>query len=494
MENKNPIPPAPSLAKAGETGGGPLDGALVGALLAAMGCHAMVLDADLTLVACDPGAPAALGLRTGPGGPDILPALTHTHFASRGYRLCGAPIPLGDRGRHVWVFRDVRHLERREELEMVFLHELLSTLAIREGALGVDGRIPRLWELALGLYREVVVPRLRSEPEPDPPVPADPGPQPAEDGPELTWTPKAESPTILVADDSHMVRRLLGAILSRDYQVRTAEDGAQAVTAALEHRPDLILLDALMPGMDGFTACAALKADPRTCEIPVIFLTSLQGEADEVRALDAGAIDFIQKPINAAAVTARIRNHLALKQAKDRLEELAVRDALTDLANRRHFDQALAAAWQRARREGQPVSLILGDVDSFKIYNDIHGHVEGDACLKAVAGALARAVRRPGDLVARYGGEEFVCLLPGTDLAGAQAVAQGIHAALKDLNLPHPQSVVASHVTLSLGVATAHPGLDDGPAGLVEAADRRMYVAKRAAKARPLRGAAPDRA
>jgi diguanylate cyclase (GGDEF)-like protein len=253
---------------------------------------------------------------------------------------------------------------------------------------------------------------------------------------------------------------------------------------AQEGLPDLILLDALMPGMDGFTVCERLKADPRTQEIPVLFLTALQGEVDEIRALSAGAIDFIQKPINAATVLARVRNHIELKRSKDRLQELAVQDGLTFLSNRRHFDQVLAREWQRSRREGSPLALILGDVDCFKNFNDAYGHVAGDACLKAVAGAFQGALRRPADLAARFGGEEFVCLLPDTDEAGARAVAEGITQAMAERALPHDHSHVAPHVTVSLGVAAVFPAMDEGAASLVAEADRRMYEAKRKAKAR----------
>ncbi len=462
---------------------GPLDGPVVTALLEAMGCHAFILDREMRLLTFNPGAPGALGLVQGPGGPDILPLLARGRAASRGYRACGEPVPLGAAGMHLWVFRDCRGEERREELEMIFLHDLLAALAP-----GPGGDLARLWERALETYRAVVVPGLAQAARREVPgARALEREDPPAGGEADVEAPPPSAATVLVVDDSPMVRRLLAVVLGRDFRVVAAGDGEAALAQALAERPDLILLDAVMPGRDGFSVCRRLKEDARTAEIPVLFLTALQGEVDEIRALEAGAIDFIQKPINPATVLARVRNHIELKRSKDRLVELAVQDGLTALANRRHFDQVLTREWQRSRREGSPLALILGDVDCFKTFNDTYGHVAGDACLRAVAAAFAGALRRPADLAARFGGEEFVCLLPDTDEAGARAVADQITAALADLGLPHARSDVAPHVTASLGVAAVCPALDEGPECLVDEADRRMYEAKRRAKARSLR-------
>jgi len=459
-----------------------LEGPVIQALLASLGGHALILDAELRLRAADPGAAADLGLAAGPGGTDILPVLARTQFASRGYQLCGAPLPIGQ-GLHIWILRDIRARERREELEMVYLHLLLGALG---GAPGHGASWSRkAWEVALDLYRDVVAPRLGEEHPREAPGAraAEAGEIATEDGPESEPV-EAGAPTVLVADDSPVLRRLLKAILGKDYRVLTAADGAEALAAARTHGPDLILLDVLMPVMDGFAACVQLKADPRTRDIPVLFLTALQGEADEVRGLDAGAVDFIQKPLNAATVAARVRTHLGLRRAREELKILAAEDALTGLANRRRFDQLLAQEWQRGAREGKPLSLILGDVDAFKAYNDAYGHVAGDGCLKAVAAVFRGAMRRPADLAARFGGEEFICLLPETDEAGARVLAEGLTSALASQAIPHAHSEVADRVTVSLGVATAIPVLGGRAWDLVEEADRRMYRAKRLAKAK----------
>ncbi|BDU71408.1 diguanylate cyclase domain-containing protein [Mesoterricola silvestris] len=477
MTNPNPEeeihPPDP---------GGPLEGPVVAAFLKATGCHALLLDRDMRVLSFSPGAPGALGLDPGPGGIDILPLLVRDGDGLPDFLPCGPPLPIGG-GRHLWVYRDARGRERSEGLEMARLGEVLSALTHRPPG---TRHAPELWEKALALYREVGVPGMDFEPPREVPgaraqegeaLPAGPDPGPA----------PGQAPTVLVVDDSPVIRRLLAAILGREFRVTAAGDGETALALARAAQPDLILLDAVMPGLDGFGVCARLKADGRTGEIPVLFLTALQGERDEIRALEAGAIDFIHKPINGATVLARVRNHVELKRSKDRLQELAVQDSLTSLSNRRQFDGVLAREWQRCRREGCALALIMGDVDCFKNYNDTYGHVAGDACLRAVAGTFAAALRRPADLAARYGGEEFVCLLPDTDEEGARAVADQITAALADLALPHARSDVSTRVTVSLGVAALWPSRGGLPGSLVEAADRRMYAAKHGAKERHLR-------
>jgi diguanylate cyclase (GGDEF)-like protein len=295
--------------------------------------------------------------------------------------------------------------------------------------------------------------------------------------------PQGQAPegadTVLVVDDSRTLCGLLGNLLCPRYRVLTAETGEDGFTLALQCRPDLILLDVMMPDMDGFAVCRRLKGDSRTREIPVLFLTALGGEADEMRALEAGGIDFILKPISPPVLAARVRNQLELKHQQDRLRNLSLLDGLTGIANRRRFDQYLEMEWQRCSRNGQPMSLVMGDVDFFKAFNDGYGHGRGDECLRAVAKVFGMALRRPADLAARYGGEEFVCVLPETDQDGARIVADQIMAQMEELAMPHAYSAIARHVTVSVGVATVtRPSLGRSWKTLVDEADMWMYEAK----------------
>jgi diguanylate cyclase (GGDEF)-like protein len=342
----------------------------------------------------------------------------------------------------------------QESLDVAFLRRLLGTLALRSGG---KRWFEEAWQEALALYEE-------------------------EQAPASGEPPEAEKPAVLVVDDSAMTRMLLQRLLSREFRVIQAADGVRALALARETLPDLILLDVVMPVMDGFTAYQELREDPLLRGIPVIFLTALQDDEQEERALEAGAMDFIRKPFHPGHVLARVRNQLSLKLSRDKLRDQAGRDALTGLVNRGRFDETLEREWQRCRREGKPLSLIMGDVDSFKAFNDAYGHPAGDACLKAVAGAFKHALRRPADLAARFGGEEFVCLLPDTDEEGARATACRITEALAVLAIPHAQSAAGSCVTVSLGSSTAQPEKGVGPADLLERADRSMYANKRKAR------------
>jgi len=285
--------------------------------------------------------------------------------------------------------------------------------------------------------------------------------------------------TLLVVDDSKTLCRLLDSLLCPRYRVLTAENGEAGFTLAAQCRPDLILLDIMMPDVDGLAVCRRLKADSRTRDIPVLFLTALGGEADEMRALEAGGIDFILKPVSPPVLAARVRNQLELKHHQDRLRNLSLLDGLTGIANRRRFDQYLEQEWQRCSRSGHPLSLVMGDVDFFKAYNDGYGHARGDDCLRAVARVFGLALRRPADLAARYGGEEFVCVLPETDQEGARNVADQIQGQLAELALPHAYSTASPLVTVSIGVATSTRPAQGRPwKVLVEEADLWMYQAK----------------
>jgi diguanylate cyclase (GGDEF)-like protein len=297
-------------------------------------------------------------------------------------------------------------------------------------------------------------------------------------------TPCLSRSRLLIVDDHPENILLLMDSIDEDCSVLVAKDGEKALEQARTHLPDLILLDVMMPGMDGFEVCARLKMDERTKGIPVIFITAMREECDEEKGLRLGAIDYIRKPINPSVTRVRIRNHLALRRKTVLLEEFALLDGLTEINNRRWFDEALTREWMRARRSGAPLSLAMLDIDHFKAYNDTYGHAQGDQCLIQVARVLRQGMKRHSDLVARYGGEEFVVLAPETPLDAALALVREMTDAVADLAIPHSTSPVADHVTITAGVASMVPTRKERAVQLVEEADEALYQAKALGRAR----------
>ena len=293
-----------------------------------------------------------------------------------------------------------------------------------------------------------------------------------------------ERPRILVVDDQPTNIQTLYQVLKGEYDVAMATDGSQAIELCQRRPPDLVLLDVVMPGIDGFEVCRRLKTDPATRDVPVIFVTARDSTEDETLGLEVGAVDFIAKPVNPPVVRARVRTHVALKRQADLLRSMAFNDGLTGVANRRWFDERLQVEWLRCRRNKLPLSLILLDLDHFKAYNDRYGHQAGDDCLRAVAAAMKARLGRPADLLARYGGEEFVCLLPETPIEGARAKADDLGRAVLELAMPHADSATGGVVTISRGVATASPAVDGAQNELLQHADEKLYVAKRAGRNR----------
>lgn len=309
---------------------------------------------------------------------------------------------------------------------------------------------------------------------------------------------------ILLVDDDPATIQLLGRMLADVGDLRFATSGEDALRLAHESAPDLVLLDAELPGMSGFQILEELKADPALAEVPVIFVTSHSGPEFEVAGFELGAADFIAKPVSAPLVVARVKTQLRIKHIADELRRIATMDVLTGVANRRGFDIALAHEWRRARRVGDPLAVLMIDVDHFKSFNDRYGHPAGDVCLRAIAQALVGASPRPADLVARYGGEEFVVLLPQTPRMGAEYVAHGILDVVEALAIRHDASLTARHVTVSVGIACYDDasecwvapsansrGADlttpnSSPVDLVSAADKALYHAKRSGRAQAM--------
>ena len=306
------------------------------------------------------------------------------------------------------------------------------------------------------------------------------------------YTPISDSlPNILLVDDDPGAIQLMGGLLANIAGLRFAMNGKDALRRAQETVPDLILLDAEMPGMSGFRLLELLKLEPALADVPVIFITGHTEAGFEVSALELGAADFIAKPFRSSLVLARVKTHLRLKRMADELRRAASTDALTGVANRRLLDETLAQEWLRAKRGGDALSLLLIDVDHFKLYNDRYGHQQGDECLRRVARALTAACQRPADLVARYGGEEFMMLLPQTPRNGAQHVAGVVHEMVRSLRILHQDSTHIGYVSVSVGIACHdeasecwgtthdHCNVDN----LVLAADWALYAAKRAGRA-----------
>ena len=301
----------------------------------------------------------------------------------------------------------------------------------------------------------------------------------------MSWTDLARNGRILVVDDAMENIQILHHALRDEHEVLFALDGETALQIALEQQPDLILLDAVMPGMDGYAVCAALRGSPRLQGIPVIFVTALSQPEDETRALEAGAVDFISKPFNVAVVRARVRSQLTIKRQADAMRELSMTDGLTGVANRRSFNDTIDAEWRRCARAGAPLSVIMIDIDHFKLYNDHYGHQAGDHCLQQVSAAMKRCATRPQDLLARYGGEEFILLLPQEAMEGTEVVARRILDEVRKLAVPHAASPTAPQISISMGLASAAPPIDStDPSALIRAADANLYRAKQTGRNR----------
>lgn len=319
--------------------------------------------------------------------------------------------------------------------------------------------------------------------------------------------------TILIVDDSPIpLQELFDFLQDTGFNVLVARDGEKAIQTAQSEHPDLIFLDIIMPGIDGFETCRRLKADESTQDIPVIFMTALSQTAVVVRGFQLGAVDYIIKPTPKEIILARVTTHLtiqklkrsllvqnaqlqreikqrqqaesALQEANQELHRLATSDALTQVANRRRFNEYLNKVWKILVREQLPLSLLLCDVDFFKLFNDSKGHQAGDECLYQVAQVMKRVVKRPADLVARYGGEEFAVILPNTNGKGALRVAEEIQLSVKKLAIVHPQSPISEYVTLSLGVSCTIPWYEGCGEALITVADQALYHAKQTGRDR----------
>lgn len=298
---------------------------------------------------------------------------------------------------------------------------------------------------------------------------------------------------ILLAEDLKSNQILLRAYIEKaGHEVVIVNDGQQAVDYFINERPDLVLMDIVMPVKDGIDAAKEIKElyEEDDDWVPIIFLSAMTEAYDIVRAINAGGDDYLTKPVDSVVLNAKLSamqrisdmRH-QLQDANDKLRIITLKDGLTGIANRRHFDDVLAKEIQRATRAETALSFIMCDIDSFKPYNDNYGHQAGDECLRAVAQIMEKTSNRSSDLVARYGGEEFGFILPATDEKGARSIAESIRRAVCSLGIVHNYSLAKEeYVTISSGIATIYPKKGEDKAELthhlINTADKGLYLAK----------------
>lgn len=282
---------------------------------------------------------------------------------------------------------------------------------------------------------------------------------------------------VLIVDDSIVQAAQLKAILEDEYDVTIAQRAEEGLRWASDENFSLILLDVVMPGMDGFTLLKKLQEEIITKNIPVILITSLSSVADEQRGLVLGAVDYITKPFEPLIVKARINTHIKLYHYRRQIEQQSMTDQLTGIANRRRYEQYSAAKWSEAVRLHIPISICMFDIDRFKVYNDTFGHPAGDKVIAAVAQTAASNLQRSTDFLARYGGEEFVAFLMGDPSEKAFAHLQTIRKAVENSHIPHAPNV-ADWVTISIGGVTVIPQMNESYQSVLKVADNMLYEAK----------------
>jgi diguanylate cyclase (GGDEF)-like protein len=292
---------------------------------------------------------------------------------------------------------------------------------------------------------------------------------------------------VLIVDGDSAAIDLLSALMKKDYAVACAQTGADALKQAEEKKPDLILLDAFLPDTKGIDLLLNIKAMDQVKDALVIFLDGLPSVEDEEKALMLGAVDYIAKPFNNAILRARVATHLKIVKQIRSVERLGMLDVLTDIPNRRSFDARLRDEWRRTWRRMSPLSLLMLDVDNFKIYNDTYGHPQGDLLLQFVGRTLKSCIHRPTDMAARIGGEEFAVILGDTDRSGALVVAENIRVAVEAGRIPYSDAkgvVSDTSITVSIGINSLVPGPELLITEFIRNADKNLYAAKASGKNR----------
>lgn len=288
-----------------------------------------------------------------------------------------------------------------------------------------------------------------------------------------------KKPTILVVDDMTTTLLLIHDLLKDTYEVKIAKSGTKALEILESPNDiDLILLDIEMPDINGYDVCKRIKNNETIKNIPIIFITGRTSQEDEEYGLNLGAIDYITKPFNKAIVKLRIKNYLNLKIKNDMLEKLSMYDGLTNIRNRRFFDETFEKTFSEIKRDKKSLAVLMIDIDFFKPYNDNYGHGQGDETLRKVAKALEKTIKRASDFVARYGGEEFVILLKDINKDGVEAVANNLLNAVRELKITHEFSKIENYVTISIGASFYNSNSDITKLELLLKADETLYNVK----------------
>jgi diguanylate cyclase (GGDEF)-like protein len=297
---------------------------------------------------------------------------------------------------------------------------------------------------------------------------------------------------LLVEDEPTVLKALEELLTAAQHVIVTAQNGERGVELFLNEKPDLVLLDVNLPGLNGYQVAQHIRSKTDGEWVPIIFLSGEGSDEAISRGIEVGGDDYLVKPISYTVLSAKLRamERIAimrrdldrvskqLADANKHLKWLSFHDALTNVANRRYFDSVLTQEWNRQRRHGKPLSLLLIDVDNFKAYNDFYGHQRGDNCLSQIAQVLQRRVQRSSDFLCRYGGEEFAVILPLLGHEEAYQLAERLRLDVKKAQLEHRASSTATYVTVSIGVASTTPCASSTTSDLISSADKKLYIAK----------------
>lgn len=283
---------------------------------------------------------------------------------------------------------------------------------------------------------------------------------------------------ILIVDQSKLNVAVLTKILGDKYSIESAYDGETGLMMAKLVVPDLIVLDIVLPDIDGYEIIMQLKKMNITKDIPIIFISSLSDDADEERGLLLGAVDYIKKPFSYAVVAARVNTHITISKQRKIIENIASLDGLTQIPNRRVYDEFLDVRWARCVNEKLPITIFYADIDYLKQYNDSYGHAQGDVALKAVANTLAQVLGKKGDYVARVGGEEFAIIMLQKDTTSIKSYIDHIRSSIEHLGIEHSASKAANVLTISAGGVTMVPKPGDLIGQMVNRVESNLNRAK----------------